>query len=87
MKPARRRIAEKREQERLTYLEQSCSPFLGRKLSLPEAVERWRAYEQLLVDKYGESLDDAWESRDKAHRQPPATSPGQPPAAPSMRKA
>src|SRR5262249_19195616 len=36
---------------------------------LQRATERWAAYEQLILGKYGgESLDDAWKARDYAHR-------------------
>jgi hypothetical protein len=63
----------KRERERARYI-QINAPTYG-----PDSVaDRWAAYEQLILDKYGDGsgdLDAACKSRDRVHRRAPHASP------------
>jgi hypothetical protein len=58
------KISKQRDRERERYLKTNA-----RTVGLKTAAERWNAYQQLILGKYGgDSLDEAWKARDHVHR-------------------
>ena len=54
----------KRDRERERYLKIN-----ERTYGLKGATERWNAYENVILEKYGgDDLDEAWKARERAHQ-------------------